>query len=77
MHQGGFGDRAGEMRDHADIVGFRHGDDLHIFANAADIGQRRADIVDQLPFDKPIDVPFVPQLFALAIGTLVRWRMVS
>ena len=64
MHHCGFRDRAGEMRDHPDIVGFGHADDLHVFADAAHIGQRSAHIVDQLLLDQRGNVPFVAKLLA-------------
>ena len=64
LYQRGLGDRAREVRNHADVVRFRHRDDLHELADAAHVGQGHPGIVDQLLLDQGVDVPFVAELLA-------------
>ena len=50
-------DRSGEVRHDAHRVGFAERRNLHHLGDAADVRQCRADEVDVVAFDQPVEVP--------------------
>ncbi len=57
MDQSGFADGAGEVGNHAAIMGFAQRGDLHVFGDAADIGHGAAGEIDQVLFDQGAHLP--------------------
>ena len=64
MYQGGFGDRPGEMRDKAHIMGLTERLDFHVLGDAAHVGKRHAHVIDQLLFNELVHVPLAAELFS-------------
>ncbi len=62
------GDRSGEVRHDADGVRLADGRDLHHLGDAADVGQRRADVVDVVVLDELVEVPPVAPFLAVGEG---------
>ena len=70
MHQGGGGDRTGEMGDQPDVVGLAQSCDLHELGDAAGIGKGDSRIVDESFLDQLVDVPAVAELLTHGDGHL-------
>ena len=68
VNQGGGGDGAGEMGHDADIVRLAEGGDLHHFRDAADVGQRRADVIEVVILDQAMEIPALAPFLASGNG---------
>src|SRR5690348_10172247 len=64
VYEGGECDRAGEVRDQPDVVRLAEGGDLFELGQAADVRQRDASVVDDVPLHQFVEVPAVAELFA-------------